>query len=88
MTDRCAKLRNRKRCLCNSVSFSLSGSLWQSSDVQFGFFLSRFHHFYQEDFIWALAVFSSYLFIFETYIYIYIYILIGENRPIDVGEIE
>ena len=65
-------MRKQKRWHCNSVSFSLSGSLWQSSDVQFGFFfLSRFGQFYQQDFIWALVLFSSYLFIFETYIYIF-----------------
>ena len=45
MTDRCAKLRKQKRCHCNSVSFSLSGSLWQSSDVQFGFFNQDFINF-------------------------------------------
>ena len=42
MTDRCAKLRKQKRYHYNSVSFSLSGSLRQSSDVQVRFFKSRF----------------------------------------------
>ena len=41
MTDRCAKLRKQKRCHYDSVSFSLSGSLWQSSDVQVRFFLNQ-----------------------------------------------
>ena len=49
------------------------------------FFLTRFHQFYQKDFIWALVLFSSYLFIFETYIHIF---SIVENRPMDVGDIE
>ena len=48
MTDRWAKLRKQKRCHCNSVSFSLSGSLWLSSDVQFGFFNQDFINFIQK----------------------------------------
>ena len=86
MTDRCAKLRKQKRCHCNSVSNYFlylvhCGNPWTYSSV----FLTRFHQFYQKDFILALVLFSSYLFIFETYIHIF---SIGENRPMDVGDIE
>ena len=71
MTDRWAKLRKQKRCHCNSVSFSLSGSLWLSSDVQFGFFNQDFINFIQKILFLALKLFSGYLFIFETHTYIY-----------------
>ena len=87
MTNRCAELRKQKRCHCNSVSFSLSGSLWQSSDVQFGFFNQDFTNFIKKILFGHVVLCSSYLFIFETHTHIYIF-LIGENWPIDVGEIE
>ena len=92
MTNRYAKLRKQKRCHCNSVSFSLSGSLWQSSDVQFGFFNQDFINFIEKILFGHLcSLVAICLSLRHTYIYIYIYIfffLIGENWPIDVGEIE
>ena len=92
MTDRCAKLRKQKRCHCNSVSFSLSGSLWQSSDVQFGFFNQDFITFIKRILFGHLCSLVAICLSLRhtdlyTQIYIYIY-LIGENWPIDVGEIE
>ena len=92
MTDRCAKLRKQKRCHCNSVSFSLSGSLWQSSDVQFGFFNQDFINFIKKILFGHLCSLVAICLSLRhtdlyTQIYIYIY-LIGENWPIDVGEIE
>ena len=86
MTDRYAKLRKQKRCHCNSVSFSLSGSLWQSSDVQFGFFNQDFINFIKKILFGHLCSLVA-ICLSLRHIYIYIF-LIGENWPIDVGEIE
>ena len=86
MTDRYAKLRKQKRCHCNSVSFSLSSSLWQSSDVQFGFLNQDFINFIKKILFGHLcSLVAICLSLRHTHTYIF---LIGENWPIDVGEIE
>ena len=86
MTDRYAKLSKQKQCHCTSVSFFLSGSLWQSSDVQFGFFNQDFINFIKKILFGHLCSLVAFcLSLRRTYIYIF---LIGENWPIDVGEIE
>ena len=80
MTDRYAKLRKQKRCHCNSVSFSLAGSLWQSSDVQFGFLNQDFTSFIKRilfGHLCSLVATCLSLRHTHTYIYIYIYMKIG-----------